>query len=57
MPGHIWPAIRDYDAALATNERVAQTDKAYFPQTGVTSSYYGSYLHDLVFVVYARAMQ
>src|SRR5436305_8785804 len=58
MPVHIWLAIGDYDAALATNIRAAQADKAYVAQTGVISSYYMiGYLHDLVFIVYARAMQ
>src|SRR5436305_14321992 len=58
MPVHIWLAIGDYDAALATNIRAAQADRAYFAQTGVISSYYMiGYLHDLVFIVYARAMQ
>lgn len=57
MPGHIWLVLGDYEAAVAVNQRAAQVDQAYFAQTGVTSSYYMNYLHNIVFVVYARAMQ
>jgi hypothetical protein len=57
MPAHIWLALGDYDAAVAVNERATQVDRDYFAKTGVTSSYYMNYLHSLVFILYARAMQ
>lgn len=57
MPGHIWLALGDYDTAVAVNERAAQVDRDYFAKTGVMSSYYMNYLHNLVFILYARAMQ
>jgi tetratricopeptide (TPR) repeat protein len=58
MPGHIWLALGEYDYAAAVNERTAQVDREYFASTGVINGgYYDSYLHNLLFVVYARAMQ
>ena len=61
MPGHIWLALGEYDYAAAVNERAAQVDREYFASTAAISGnyfdYYFSYLHNLVFVVYARAMQ
>jgi tetratricopeptide (TPR) repeat protein len=57
MPGHIWLAIGDFDNAVAVNERAAQVDREYFAKAGTESAYYMYYLHNLSFVVYARAMQ
>ena len=57
MPGHIWLALGDYGVAAEVNERAVQVDREYFAKTGVMSSYYGYYVHNLQFIVYARAMQ
>jgi hypothetical protein len=39
------------------NERAAQVDREYFAKTGASGSYYMYYLHNLQFILYARAMQ
>jgi tetratricopeptide (TPR) repeat protein len=57
MPGHIWLLLGDFNNAVAVNERAAELDRRYFAETGVTGSYYGYYLHNLQFILYARAMQ
>ena len=57
MPGHIWLALGDYEAAVDVNERAAQVDREYFKKTGVMSAYYAYYLHNLQFILYARSMQ
>jgi tetratricopeptide (TPR) repeat protein len=57
MPGHIWLAIGDFDNAVAVNERAAQVDREYFAKAGTESAYYAYYLHNLSFILYARAMQ
>jgi len=57
MPGHIWLAIGDFDNAVAVNERAAEVDRRYFAQTGVQSTYYMYYLHNLQFILHARGMQ
>jgi len=57
MPAHIWLVLGDYETAAGVNERAAQVDREYFEKTGVMSSYYAYYLHNLDFIVYARSMQ
>src|SRR5712692_913200 len=57
MPGHIWLVLGDFENAVNVNERAAEVDRQYFARTGVMSSYYPYYLHNLQFIVYARAMQ
>jgi tetratricopeptide (TPR) repeat protein len=57
MPGHVWLAIGDFDNAVEVNERAAQVDREYFAKAGTESAYYMYYLHNLSFIVYARAMQ
>jgi tetratricopeptide (TPR) repeat protein len=57
MPGHIWLVLGDYKTAVEVNERAAEVDRRFFAQTGVMSSYYMYYLHNLDFIRYARGMQ
>jgi hypothetical protein len=57
MPGHIWLALGDYNTAVDVNERAIEVDQQYFAKTGVIGSYYGYYLHNYQFVLYARSMQ
>ena len=57
MPGHIWLVMGDYERTVDVNERAAAVDRDYFQRTGVASSYYPYYLHNLQFIVYARSMQ
>ena len=57
MPGHIWLVLGDYNTTVDVNERAAQVDREYFAKTGVIGSYYPYYLHNLQFILYARAMQ
>jgi len=58
MPGHIWLVLGEYDAVVAVNERAAQIDREYFAKTGVrNSTYQMMYLHNLAFILHARAMQ
>src|SRR6185437_6741592 len=57
MPGHIWLVLGDFNNAAAVNERAAQVDREYFAKTGITSSYYAYYLHNVSFLIYSRAMQ
>jgi tetratricopeptide (TPR) repeat protein len=57
MPGHIWLVLGDYENAVAVNERAAEVDRQYFARTGMAGSYYPYYLHNLQFILYARAMQ
>jgi tetratricopeptide (TPR) repeat protein len=57
MPGHIWLLLGDFNNAVAVNERAAEVDRQYFAETGVMGSYYPYYLHNLQFILYARAMQ
>jgi tetratricopeptide (TPR) repeat protein len=57
MPGHIWLVVGDFNQAVNVNERAAEVDRKYFAQTGVMGSYYMYYLHNLDFILYARAMQ
>lgn len=57
MPGHIWLLLGDFNNTVAVNERAVEVDRQYFEQTGMMSSYYAYYLHNLQFILYARAMQ
>jgi tetratricopeptide (TPR) repeat protein len=58
MPGHIWLRVGDYEVAGDVNENAAVMDEDYMQKTGVSSSSYaGYYVHNLHFVVYARAME
>src|SRR5579883_1294170 len=57
MPGHIWLVLGEYQTAVDVNERAAAVDRDYFARTGVIGAYYPYYLHNLQFVLYARAMQ
>lgn len=57
MPGHIWLVLGDYSNTVAVNERAAEVDREYFANTGVIGSYYGYYVHNLQFILYARGMQ
>jgi len=57
MPGHIWLVLGDYNNTVAVNERAIQVDREYFAKTGMMSTYYMYYLHNLQFILYARAMQ
>jgi len=57
MPGHIWLVLGDFENTVAVNERAAELDRQYFARTGVMGSYYGYYLHNLHFILYARSMQ
>jgi len=57
MPAHIWLVLGDFNNAVAVNERAAEVDRQYFERTGVMSSYYAYYLHNLDFILYARMMQ
>ena len=57
MPGHIWLATGEYQFAVDVNERAVEADREYFAQTGMMSTYYLYYLHNIDFIVYARTMQ
>ena len=57
MPGHIWLVLGEYNYAADVNERAVQVDREYFQKTGVIGTYYPYYLHNLSFILYARAMQ
>jgi tetratricopeptide (TPR) repeat protein len=57
MPGHIWLVLGDFENTVAVNDRAAEVDRQYFARTGVMGSYYGYYLHNLHFILYARSMQ
>jgi tetratricopeptide (TPR) repeat protein len=57
MPGHIWLVLGDFNTTVDVNERAAQVDREYFARSGVIGSYYPYYLHNLQFILYARAMQ
>ncbi len=58
MPGHIWLRLGDYELAGDVNENAALMDQDYMQKTGVSSSSYaGYYIHNLHFILYARAME
>jgi tetratricopeptide (TPR) repeat protein len=57
MPAHIWLVLGDYQMAADVNERAAEVDRQYFARTGVTGGYFMYYMHNVSFIVYARAMQ
>lgn len=56
MPGHIWLVLGDYNMTVAVNERAAELDRRYFAGDAA-NGYYGYYLHNLHFILYARDMQ
>jgi len=58
MPGHIWLVLGDWDAAASVNERAVAVDREFFETTEeMGGSYTPYYVHNLHFVMYARAMQ
>lgn len=58
MPAHIWLVLGEYELAAELNERASAVDREYISATNVTmGSYEPYYVHNLHFVVYARAMQ
>jgi tetratricopeptide (TPR) repeat protein len=58
MPAHIWLVLGEYGLAAEVNERASAVDREYIAATNVTfGSYTPYYIHNLHFVVYARAMQ
>lgn len=63
MPGHIWLVAGDFEMTATVNEKAVEADRRYFAQTGVkaeaglSGSYYGYYLHNIQFILYARSMQ
>ncbi len=58
MPGHIWLVLGDWEAAASVNERAVAVDREYFEATEeMGGSYTPYYIHNLHFVMYARAMQ
>jgi tetratricopeptide (TPR) repeat protein len=57
MPGHIWLVLGEFNTTVDVNTRAAQVDREFFEKTGMMSSYYGYYLHNLQFILYARSMQ
>jgi hypothetical protein len=58
MPAHIWLIFGDWETAATVNERAAAVDREYFAVTNALGGTYTPYyVHNLHFVVYARAMQ
>jgi tetratricopeptide (TPR) repeat protein len=58
MPGHIWLVLGDWEAAATVNERAVAVDREFFEATEeMGGSYTPYYVHNLHFVMYARAMQ
>ncbi|HVO97486.1 MAG TPA: hypothetical protein VMT15_05435 [Bryobacteraceae bacterium] len=58
MPAHIWLVIGEYGLAADVNERASTVDREYSAATNIKiGSYTPYYVHNLHFVVYARAMQ
>ncbi len=57
MPAHIYIRTGDYEAAVKTNEKAAQVDRAYIKETGVHGIYPMMYYsHNLHFVAMCGAM-
>ena len=57
MPAHIYIRTGDYEAAVKTNERAADVDRAYIKATGVQGIYPMMYYsHNLHFVAMCSAM-
>jgi tetratricopeptide (TPR) repeat protein len=57
MPGHIWLVLGEYNYAADVNERAVEVDREYLGKTGMMSTYYVLYLHNMDFIRYARSMQ
>jgi tetratricopeptide (TPR) repeat protein len=57
MPAHIYIRTGDYEAAVQTNRKAAEVDRAYIKQTGVQGIYPMMYYsHNLHFVAMCGAM-
>ncbi|HTS37783.1 MAG TPA: hypothetical protein VMH04_19065 [Candidatus Solibacter sp.] len=57
MPAHIYIRTGDYDAAVKTNEKAAEVDRAYIKSTGAQGIYPMMYYsHNLHFVAMCGAM-
>ena len=57
MPAHIYIRTGDYDAAVKTNERAAEVDRAYIKATGAQGIYPMMYYsHNLHFIAMCSAM-
>ncbi len=57
MPAHVYIRTGDYDAAVKTNEKAAEVDRAYIKATGVQGIYPMMYYsHNLHFVAMCGAM-
>ncbi len=57
MPAHIYIRTGDYEAAVQTNEKAAEVDRAYLKQTGAQGIYRMMYYsHNLHFVAMCGAM-
>lgn len=56
MPGHIWLVLGDFNATVDVNERAVEVDRQYFAGGG-DYGYYPYMLHNMQFILYARAMQ
>ncbi|HMD47612.1 MAG TPA: hypothetical protein VKG79_00885 [Bryobacteraceae bacterium] len=57
MPGHIWLATGDFNAAIVTNERAVEVDRKYVAEEGLMGGYGMYVLHNMQFLVYGHAMQ
>jgi tetratricopeptide (TPR) repeat protein len=57
MPAHVYIRTGDYEAAVKTNERAAEVDRAYIKATGVQGIYPMMYYsHNLHFIAMCAAM-
>jgi len=57
MPAHVYIRTGDYEAAVKTNERAAEVDRAYIKATGVQGIYPMMYYsHNLHFIAMCSAM-
>jgi tetratricopeptide (TPR) repeat protein len=57
MPAHVYIRTGDYDAAVRTNEKAAEVDRAYIKATGVQGIYPMMYYsHNLHFIAMCSAM-
>ena len=57
MPAHVYIRTGDYDAAVKTNEKAAEVDRAYIRSTGVQGIYPMMYYsHNLHFIAMCSAM-
>src|SRR5580658_2407490 len=57
MPAHVYIRTGDYDAAIKTNEKAAEVDRAYIKATGVQGIYPMMYYsHNLHFIAMCSAM-